>query len=273
MFVPEGAHLLTIERNGEVLSLGSVMVTDGRHVTRGIYPESGTKRPPPDPGPGPADTAFVACWQARPSGGLDLERSFGPAGSIGSTDRRLAYFGGMFETRARIEPLIVGIQSFLGTVYESDRSSRQTTQGFGWSVLLHAGVGTSLAPPIAASITLGIGGSGATGIIRQALELPIEARVELPGQTWAMGYARTTLVFSDQRAHGSGIPLFDELEAGVELKRLDISPLNVGLRLQYREALGQRFIGAWLLFGVRQCRRPARNNPDGCNPREEVVAP
>jgi hypothetical protein len=187
---------------------------------------------------------------------------------IGYTDRRLTYFGGVFENRARHEPLIVGYQTFFGSVqerHEVDGSISQT-RGFGWSARLYAGAGTSRDRPIAASITLGLGGSGASGIVSEALELPIEARVEFPGRTWPMGYARATRAFSDERVPRSRLPAFDELELGIEFKRLlgdsPISLRSVALRFQYREALGQRLVGASLMFGLGGPPYPAHDDVD-----------
>jgi hypothetical protein len=155
--------------------------------------------------------------------------------------------GAQLGGRAEVDRFVGGGELFLGATRGRDRASGSSTTGFAWSVHWNLGVTTSLDRPLVGSITAGIGGSGAYGIVDAAFEVPTEARVDLPGRLWVAAFARATMAFRDQRSGGSRLPLFDEFEAAVEVMYPAFSWFDqqrgIAVRLSYREALDQQLFG------------------------------
>jgi hypothetical protein len=129
--------------------------------------------------------------------------------------------------------------------------------GFAYDIsLFPGGLALRFAETSFVTLGFGIGASGATGTMDDALTFPIEARFEVGRGIRVLGRARATfLVAADSRQDGSRFA--DELEAMLAL-RLGNAYTDFGfptgngyfIGATYREALGTKFAGAVIGYSI-----------------------
>ena len=148
--------------------------------------------------------------------------------------------------------------------------------GFAYDVALFpAGIALRFAETSFLTFGFGIGGSGATGTIDDAVTLPVELRFEVGRGIRLLGRARATyLLAADARQRGAmSTGAADELEAmlAIRLGRAYTDwgfPTGNGyfLGATYREALGAKFAGAVIGYSIDMGspRTRKRYDNDGC---------
>jgi len=136
------------------------------------------------------------------------------------------------------------------------RAGSTAPGGFAYDVGLYlAGIGARLGDWSRFGVTAGVGASGATGTIDDAVQLPVEAMLELAlgERLRVLGRGRIAwLGFADARQGGAGtLPWGDELEAQLAIRlghRWTDHGYPVGngyyVGVNFREAEGARMIGA-----------------------------
>lgn len=145
--------------------------------------------------------------------------------------------------------------------------------GFAYQAELYAlGIGLRLGTTGALTFATGVGASGATGTMDDAIELPIAANLQLALGRHLRLLARGQAVWLGASADRQrGAPTLgwhaDELEATVALRlgrsyRSHGFPSGNGyfVGVAYREAAGVRFVGAVLGYGVNVASRNDRND-------------
>jgi len=219
----------------------------------------------------PLDTFKGGSWLHYELTGLHgIEDATGSSGAqdLVLAGFRLHGFAGLSETIG----LHIGIDAAAGGSFDAG--------GFAYDVAFFpAGVAVRLGDTNVIALGVGIGASGATSALDDAMTMPLELNVELGGgPVRLLGRGRVSYVgYSDSRQGGApSLSFGDELDAtvGVRIGRhYDEFNLSSGngyfLGAAYREMAGTRFVGLVIGYSIdaateRKRSRRYRDDMYGC---------
>lgn len=235
-FVPAGRHEVAIARHGERLLLGALEVRDGRRHERFINFRSVTMG---SGGGGELDPLGV--FEDEP---VSFEGRVLASGYAG-VDALTAVLTARGELDLRRRRLVMQAEVALGGATGDDGGSRHT--GLAWTYRTRAGVGTLPGDRVGASLSAGLGGSGITGLVAPAFELPVLARVALAAPLRPTVQLGAAFTLDDDRADGTHVPFAGDLEASLELSLMRSGKRGrlrgLVARLGYRELADQWLFG------------------------------